>query len=272
MIKVDRCVFVASHPRSGTHLIIDSIRRNFDSFRVKLPIYKSSANLYWNADRDQSTDAFAPPDGIFAGAGLIVQSHRAGLAFDPAERLAAKVAAAQVIYLYPFRRMSRTLRGAQELCGVAGSLAEFARGPDTLLGTGLSVRDGLERHAQTWLDRGAVFIDMDAFLSDPEGGCAALSRVLGERSRPLSRRLPWQKLRGGALAEALERMRGRESTAVRVPRLPRPCPQEAARIDEDMAQVYGRLMSRRVNDPSRLADTAARSFAFAGRGLEPFGA
>jgi len=44
-------IMIASHRRSGTHLMLDLIRRHFPSSRVRLKPFESTHNLYVNVDR-----------------------------------------------------------------------------------------------------------------------------------------------------------------------------------------------------------------------------
>ena len=71
-------------------------------------------------------------------------------------------------------------------------------------------------HAERWLNRPALYINVEALLADPHRAAAQLGRALGVAPAALARRAPRRRLLGGKLAELAERLTGRESTEVRV--------------------------------------------------------
>jgi len=248
---VRKCVIVASHPRSGTHLTIDFIRRNFPKLNTDLRIWQSAGGLYWNLDNTSSTG----PGGRFPitrGGHVIAKTHKGGVCFD-IDHVIERCGTANVLCIYPFRLFSRTIKGFAEFMSFRGSISEFVETEDRFFGLDRSVADCVTYHAKTWLQNTAqrtIFLNIDNLIRDPIRAAAALEAQLDEPAVELDRRLPHSKRwKGGKISELYERMTGRESTAVVVYRSAVSWHGEAERrqIDRRFEDIWAALQSRQIN-------------------------
>ncbi len=238
-------VVIVSHPRSGTHITLDFIRRNFPQFRQPVQIWDSASALYVDLD-GPSGHSNLERQRAKTGA-VILQSHRAGLCGFRGEAAFQQLDPQTTVFLYPFRRFSSTMKSFAEFSGYSGPVAAFLSGPDRFFGVDLTVCECARRHAQAWLARSACFMDVDEMIAGPEGGAAALAQALDLAPAPLKRRLPRRKLLTGKPGEALQRLTGRESTAVLVSYgKVWSAPAEQAMVDEQFADIFVQLRVRSI--------------------------
>ncbi len=246
-LKVKTCAFVVSHPRSGTHLMLDFVRRNFRNFNPPLMPWESSAKLFADADGPhwrQSASRIVET----GHAHLLVKTHRAGFTNQNDVELRRVFNPEHVVYLYPFRKFSETVRSFAEFLQYDEPISRLLDEPDAFFGRSATVGDCLREHAQSWLERPAHFLDCDRLLGDPETASARLAPLLNETPAPLKRRLPGKKIYQGKLGELMERLTGRQSTEVVIPyqlRWQDKAEQDA--VDSRFADLYAELSTRRVN-------------------------
>ena len=240
---------IISHPRSGTHLAIDFLRRNFASFNLPLSFGDSASLLYLNADNPEWERRLEAARNRWPRHGLIIHSHQAGL--DPARRhaLLEALRPQAPVVLYPFRRMSETLRSFAEYCAYRGDLRRWPGTADPFFGTPRSVGSCLEAHAQASLAAGSTPLDMDQLLTYPCHTSARLGSLLRETPLELIRRVPHKKISSCRVGELFERLRGRESTAVVVPRQARPQAEDLARLEDSFSMTHRALSLCSVNQP-----------------------
>lgn len=253
-----RIIVVVSHPRSGTHLTVDFIRRNFPAFQVRLPIYASSKYLAVNTDLPGWQKTLDEMRAFHPTGDVIMASHRGGV-FDP-EFIPAieSLGAHQVLYIYPFRRFSKTVRSFWQFMYQAPHFATFLDSSDKFFGVDRSVGSCLELHASQWLDRDAHFLDVDALISDADSAVTRFETLLSDKAEQMQRRLPRSKVSQTIFGEAIERIRGRESTAVVVPdRKAQPTNEELSAVDGRFAKLYQQLTSRSDTADLRVPDVVA---------------
>jgi len=266
---------VVSFPRTGTHLTMDFVRRNFEEFRNRLLPWESSERLYYNLEIRNSEEEKEHSDSAAEGGhplgnenhlaalrndNFIVKTH--DLAFQEHWMLPKLMKAAgnrRVTFLYPFRKMSRSVASFQayqhtlfshlEPNPVPEDLREFLYSRDLYFNQGATVYELMLRHAQ-WALNYTVPIDIDDLLARPEEHVEALAREFGWTSRHLDKPLPPKRVGRGWFSELIERVRGRASSEVLIPRgnLPAAAIEE---IDEkgELAEAY-RELKRRTLVPS----------------------
>lgn len=242
-----KCLFVVSHPRSGTHLWIDFVRRNFPAFNPRLMFWESSSRLYLNIDRaDWQREAYRLRSPEVSH--ILIKSHLAGFR-DPLELRARKLLnPRREIFLYPFRKFSRMVKSYAEFRGYQGPVSSILGERDLYFGLEMTVAECIRAHAESWLERGAAFVDSDLLLTNPKNTCGRLAELLGEPAADLRQPLPCRKPFSGMLGELLTRIRRRQSTEVVVPyKLAwRDCDEELA-VDAEFSELYGALSRRRIN-------------------------
>lgn len=242
--QVQKCLFIVSHPRSGTHLLIDFIRRNFPTFHPELMLWESAAKLYLRLDRPKWQSEISE----FRRTHVLVQSHRAGYADNRDIEACDVLAPNTTIYLYPFRRFSRVVKSFAEFRGAAPPISGILKEKDTFFGKASCIAESIHDHAAAWLKREVHFIDCDALIANPEVGCLRLAAVLRERPVQIRRRLPGHKLFAGKLGELIERLRGRQSTEVVVPRkLSWRDEEERRYVDSEFQALYAELATRSLS-------------------------
>lgn len=251
MIETEQCVVFVSHPRSGTHLSIDFVRRNFPKFRRQLNLFDSSRLLYLDLDNERFDDDVKEFVTKPFSTGVMVKTHFLGRRLALFDKLYRQVKAERWHFIYPFRQFSKTIKSFAEFSNFRGSLRQFLDQRDDYFGTGETVEECAWRHGESWLDQNASFLDVDALLAFPDSSCRQLADRLGSEWATLDRRLPKRKVFGGKGAEAIERIRGRESTAVRVKfKTQWLSDAETAFVDEHFVELYRRMRERSVNGSS----------------------
>lgn len=242
--KVQKCLFVVSHPRSGTHLLIDFIRRNFPAFDPELMPWHSAAKLYLRLDGPNWRSEIS----AFRRSHVLAQSHQAGYVNESDVEACEVLEPRATIYLYPFRRFSQVIKSFAEFRGAAPPISAILKQKDTFFGKASCVAETVHAHAATWIDRNAHFVDCDALLTDPENTCSRMARLLGESPAQIHQRVPARKLCGGKPGELVERLRGRCSTEVLVPRkLSWRDEEEKLYVDSEFQALYSELARRSIN-------------------------
>jgi hypothetical protein len=212
MVPVKRAVVVVSHPRSGTHVTLDFIRRNFPEFNPSLCLWQSARELYVSLDTPDWRERLLRQ--AHRSDHILMQSHWAGV--EPIAAMAGidYLQPEEVVFVYPFRRYSATMRSLAAFCQYPGRVDTFLKERSTFYeGT---VEDCALRHGERWIPRDPVFLDVDALLAQPDQAAERLGGVLGVSPAPLQRRLPHRRVFQGKWAEAVERLTGRESTEVQI--------------------------------------------------------
>jgi hypothetical protein len=196
-------IVVASHPRSGTHLLIDTLRRQFEACRSWKWPGERLDRLYCNIDE-------LPGDGLLDDATAqrilgrterplikthawpgyqdgFLDTHRGGLAADWVEWLDNR---ATVFYVY---RDGRDVLCSYQL--FRRSFDPEARGPvgDFLRGT----EDGTNRvrrwadHVRAWHEQPDVhLVQFEALLDDPASVLGRMGTIIGEEPEGRTPALP----------------------------------------------------------------------------------
>lgn len=247
IFEVYQCVFVVSFPRSGTHLLIDFIRRNFPAFNPKLMFWESASKLYFRLDGpDWQQDARALLRAQRSH--VLLQSHRAGYTTQRDVDVTKILNPKSVIFLYPFRKFSRVVKSFAELRRFQSPISQILTSQDSLFGKEASVADCIRAHAESWLKRDANFIDCDLLSHDPETACARLGELLGQTPVGIAQRLPRRRFFTGKPGEIMERLLGRQSTEVAVRyKLRWQSRDEEVCIDNQFHDLYSELSRRRIN-------------------------
>ena len=235
-----QALVIVAHPRSGTHITLDFIRRNFPAFQQRLRIWESASGLYIDLDGPAWRARFEQQRS--KSDRLLLQSHHFGLCELESECAFHELSPRDTLFIYPFRRFSATMRSFADFSGYPGPVADFLFERDRFFGLPETVRTCALLHGQAWLDRRARFLDVDALIAQPERAARRLGRLLGLEPAPLQRRLPRRRRFYGKLAEAFQRLTGRESTEVRIHRRRAwSSPQESAAVDERFADLHARM-------------------------------
>ena len=254
---------VVSFPRSGTHITLDFLRRNFAEFAFRPRLWESSETLYVNLDvRTAEEDALAHSSRSLSGeprrglhhraaakrANFLVKSHDLPFASSSlAQRLQQITKNHVIAKLYPFRLMSSTLISYHAHQDDHGPIQDFMARRDPFLGTSRSVMETMLDHGE-WGLRNALPIDIDDLQRRPHAYGNALASHFGWNFRPLANPLPPKRLASGMAGELIERMRGRSSSEVVVnrKRLPKA---DAAFVDEQgpLADLYRALKTKALS-------------------------
>jgi hypothetical protein len=245
-------IVVASFPRSGTHLLIDFLRRNFMGTNIKLPIWKSSAYLYHDLDNPKIPAVFFA-DRIKDGHCIIVKTH--SLRPDQTKKkLLENYPGRSFITLLPFRRFERTLSSFAAFCFAQSESPSNGEIEDILtkdLGlyfqNSRSAIENIKLHNKRWQSFGAFPVSIENMLNDPVQSAEAISErialpLLNEESQ-----VPRQKALRGKTGELIERLRGRESTEVKIALEYQLSRQEAERVHTDLDELYCKLRNDAIN-------------------------
>jgi hypothetical protein len=134
---------------------------------------------------------------------------------------------------------------------VPADLREFLYGKDLYFHQDATVYDLMLRHAR-WALNYTVPVDIDDLLARPAEYAEAMAREFGWTSRNLEKPLPPKRVGRGWYSELIERLRGRASSEVLVPRENLP-PATVGEIDEEgeLADAY-RELKRRALIPAQV--------------------
>lgn len=245
MALVRKAVVIVAHPRSGTHITLDFIRRNFPVFNPELYIWQSARELYVSLDRPGWWEDLRRQTR--RSEHVLLQSHMAGMQSSCEAQAIAYMKPEEVIFIYPFRRFAATMRSMAAFCQYPGSVESFLGERSTFFGGEDTVEVCAHLHGERWMGRQPVFLNIDSLLADPNRAAAELGAVLGAAPAPLARRLPHRRIFYGKLAEAVERLRGRESTEVQVTyEKTWAHPDEADAVDARFADLHRELAGRSI--------------------------
>lgn len=244
---VSRCLYVVSFPRSGTHLLIDFIRRNFPQFNRALAPWDSAAKLYVNLD---GLDWRGRASYLLQGGrtDILLKSHFAGYTSRVDVEAKSLLHPRQEMFFYPFRKFSSVVKSYAELVGWNGPISAILSTTDCHYNNGASVADCIRGHASGWLERDAHFVDSDRLGQTVELGAAQIGRLIDLSPAARARRLPHRKIAPGKFGEFVERITGRESTEVVIkPRLFWRDAEEQSDVDRQFEDLYLELSKRRIN-------------------------
>jgi len=244
-----KCVVIASHPRSGTHLTIDFIRRNFPIFNIQLNFWESAAALYVWLDDDAQARRSRRGLRTFDRQAILAATHQFLHISTLEQTLLDRFNPQQIIYIYPFRKFSKTIKSYAEFSNYAGQISHFLNTKDRHFGLDATVAQCLHMHAHSWLAAGAKTLNIDRLVDEPELSAEKLANLLNEPMVDRKRRLPRQKgLGGGKFGELVERLKGRESTAVIVRRKSKWIDKaESEAIDQQFCELFEILNRRCIN-------------------------
>jgi hypothetical protein len=245
MVPVKRAVVVVAHPRSGTHITLDFIRRNFPEFDPSLYIWQSARELYVCLDTPDWRDNLLLQAN--RSDHIMMQSHLAGVQALEATAAVDYLQPEEVVFIYPFRRYSATMRSLAAFCQYPGRVDSFLGEKSSFFDGDYTVEDGAHIHGERWLPRDPVFLDIEALIGDPNRAAEKLGDVLGVDPAPLTRRLPRRRIFNGKMAEVIERLAGRESTEVKVSfEKGWADPEEPVAIDERFEALRADLVARSI--------------------------
>jgi hypothetical protein len=245
--KIRQCVFVVSHPRSGTHLLIDFIRRNFPAFNPKLRPWESASKLYLNVDHSdwrQQAEQFLRQGRTH----VLLKSHLAGHTSQADSDVKDVLDPQQEVFLYPFRKFSRVVKSYAEFTQSPPPISKILTEKDWFFGRVTTVAESIRGHAERWIERDIHSIDCELLSEDPETASTRLGVVLGHTPIEIAQRLPRRRLRPGKIGEFIERVSGRQSTEVLVPyKLQWQSPDEELFVDSQFSDLHAELSKRRIN-------------------------
>lgn len=246
---------VVSYPRSGTHLTIDFLRRNFEPFAWRPMPWESSERLYYNLDIRDAADTgvghstslggvprdHADHDRALLRENVLVKTHDLPFAPRLREKLERLADGRRIVLLHPFRRPSKTLRSYYAHRDAQCVPAEFAHEIDVFMGQSGTVADAMLAHGE-WALENCTPIDIDDLLKRPADYVTAIAARFGWPVIARDYALPPKRLAAGRTGELLERFRGRQSSEVFVDRVAPP-PAQFAYLDDSPAHadLYARM-------------------------------
>jgi hypothetical protein len=214
MALVRKAVVIVAHPRSGTHITLDFIRRNFPVFDPALRLWESARELYVSLDRPRWNEDLRR--SMRRSDHVLLQSHMAGMRSSAERQALAYMKPDEAMFIYPFRHYSATMRSFAAFCRYPGRVETFLDESSRFFRHEGTVEACARRHGEGWLERDAMFLNVEALMADPNRAAARLGEALGVAPTELARRLPRRRLFHGKLAEVAERLTGRESTEVQI--------------------------------------------------------
>lgn len=217
-------ILVASHPRSGTHFLIDSIRANFPNSNVKKKYFETNESTYFNLERLTSLKQYKSEKDFFAkisqNENVIIKTHY-DVSFDKSwikeetgivsSRVKEFLQTTRQLYMY--REPEKVLASYHQFMeNVEGSEIDFS---EFLIDRGYL--ENLMNHMEGWLKKESVVgVWYDDVLRSPEAtltnALPGLKYVGGNFKRPRHLRT----VTGSRIQRIL--MRNPSSTAIVVPR------------------------------------------------------
>jgi hypothetical protein len=196
---------VCSFPRSGTHFVIDFLRRNFAELHHRPGPIASSETLYYNLDA--ITKGKTWDETALGRRDVIVKTHALPFKSELFARLDRLAAGRRVQILTPVR----------DVAGIAASYLRFigaaADAPDPFFRNGARPAANMETMFAFSLAN-ATLIDVRRGTRDPEGLATTLAARFSLTPRPVGDRCPPRRSSHGLLGEILSRLHGRPSSEV----------------------------------------------------------
>jgi hypothetical protein len=240
-----KCVVVVAHPRSGTHLTIDFIRRNFPTFNRSPHLWQGASYLFCDLDRPQNYRKYFNE----SNRDMVLKTHKFAAVDELCTQIRDIIDVHRVVFVYPFRQFSSTMKSLAEFNRFEGTVGAFLETKERYFDLGFTVAECAERHAESWMSTDAIFLNVDEMTVDPDMTATRLEAVFDEPAMDLKRRLPRKKrLGGGKFSEALERFTGRESTEVVVRyKIPWQGAGEKADVDRQFFGISAKMNKRKIN-------------------------
>ena len=212
MNQAEKVVVVLSFPRSGTHFLIDFIRKNIAGYHARLPIWASSENLYYNLDRSRA--GYQPwATGALHRSAFIVKSHALPFDLSLGEHLAEIANSREVVFLTPYRAPEEILASYAAFTKFNGSITELLVEPDLFLANGETVGTNIETFFRFALDH-STFVNVAAAQTKSDLLANRLANHLGSQVLTKMDRLPRRRSGHGLLGELGSRLTGRETSEV----------------------------------------------------------
>jgi hypothetical protein len=201
---------VCSFPRSGTHFLIDFLRRNFSEFHHRIGFFESSESLYFNLDASSNGKNWNPK--ALCRRNVIVKTH--ALPFRPElhEELGKIANGRKIEILTPVREVEAI--AASYLRFIGGAVA--ADHTDPFFRNGVRPLDNMEQMFKFALEK-AVLVDVCRARGDPESLTEKLAQRYQLTPRRIANRLPPRRHSHGRIGELASRLKGRPSSEVVVP-------------------------------------------------------
>jgi hypothetical protein len=213
----DVIVVVASFPRSGTHFLIDFLRKNFAPLDASLPIWRSSEALYLDLDRiaiDQDWALDSTRRKSF-----IVKTHQLPFSLSVAACLQEISIGRRTVYLTPVRNAEASLRSYARFVEHSMHKSISVQGVDPFYRNGKSTGEMFEGMYH-WASDNSNFVDVERGKLYPSDLAKDLGQLLNITPKHLADRLPHSRFGGGIFFEAIGRLSGRESSDVVIPKRP----------------------------------------------------
>jgi len=225
---------VASHFRSGTHLLMDLVRRQFPAFRPKMRPFESIHATYLSLDRlDRDNHRPIGPDAALA---LLRKAPRATLkthALPTFDKVAESNTAFHRRLIERSVALYAVRDGRDVMCSMHAWMRSFR--PDAehdfeafcfepLEHSGRSRAREWSDHVLAWLDRpGAHVVRFDRIVRDTEAVLGELAAALDAERRPKSPPLPRpiKTVRAAWIARALGRVESTNVHSAGIPPLKR---------------------------------------------------
>ena len=229
---------VCSFPRSGTHFVIDFLRRNFAELHRRPGPLASSETLYYNLDA--VTKGKTWDETALGYRDMIVKTHALPFRPELPARLDTLAAGRRVELLTPVR----------DVAGIAASYLRFLGGPaaagapDPFFGN--SVRPAANMETMfAFVAANATLIDVRRGARAPDVLATALAARFGLTPRPGGDRRPPRRSSHGRFGEFLSRLKGRPSSEVVVTRKNDPVGALPTEF-EDLARHYDAIFAARA--------------------------
>jgi hypothetical protein len=218
--STDSCgllVVVVSFPRSGTHFLIDFLRKNFAPFGPKVPIWQSSEVLYLDLDRvaidqDWRLDSTRRES-------LIVKTHQLPFSSAAEAYLREISFGRRIVYLTPVRDAKESLRSYARFVEQSIHQTTSVESVDPIYCNGMSTGEVFDS-LFNWAMANSHFVDVERGQLCPNELAKDLGEILNLSPKHLANRLPRRRVGNGFIGEAIGRLSGRESSDVVIPKRP----------------------------------------------------
>ena len=222
--SLDAPALVASHFRSGTHLLIDLIRRNFPAFRPRMRPFESIHATYLSRDRlDDTAHRASGPSEALALLGKAPRSTLKTHALPTFDRVADHNRAVHTAIIGRSVPLYAVRDGRDVMCSMHAWMRSFR--PDAVVDferfcfeplshSGRSRAQEWNHHVLAWLDHpGVHIVRFDRIIHDTAAVIDELAEALSAEAKPREPALPKpiKSVRAAWLARALGRA---ESTNV----------------------------------------------------------
>lgn len=210
-----KVVVIASLPRTGTHFVIDFMRKNFVTLDVSLPVWRSSERLYINLDRLVNGGSWIMSSATRSS--FLVKTHELPFSHEGQTLLKDLVRSRKVHIFTPVRPYKSFIESYSRYLNYSTGRSVSFKGEDPYYRDGRTTKQIVEDFLN-WCEIHSTFIDVEKAVRSPEDLANQIGEMIEETPRDIERRLPDRRQSNGRLDEILIRLKGRESSEVIMPK------------------------------------------------------